>query len=348
MEQEQQNNVKVWVVRHGANGQLENMSLENNLLILGWHQVPDLTGKNEKEIEETVKQFFKKPHVYSQLTKFVLKLKQNDIVVLPLKTRPGKVAVGLVKGGYKYIEDEENEHPTKHTRKVEWIKTDVQKSAIGEDILKSLYGQLTLFEVKRKNVVERFEHIMKTGTDPALHSAPTQNEEDAIPTQENLISIIGEAEEQILQKIETKFNPHQFAELVGEVLKAEGYAISLPPRAKDGGVDVLVSKGALELESSTCVQVKMTDKPIGPDVLRSLQGTMQSFSADYGLLVSWGGFTRSTEQEAMQHYFKIKLWNAPKFMQHFYRNYNKLPREIKQKIPLKQIWTLIDDVDILD
>ena len=47
-----------------------------------------------------------------------------------------------------------------------------------------------------------------------------------------------------------------------------------------------------------CVQVKSGRQVSGVNVLRELQGVMQTFKADHGLLVSWGGFARLAEQEA--------------------------------------------------
>ena len=83
------------------------------------------------------------------------------------------------------------------------------------------------------------------------------------------------------------------------VLQAEGYFTQLSPAGPDGGVDILAGRGSLGFEGPRlCVQVKATASPVDVTVLRSLVGTMQSFNAGQGLLVSWGGFTRDLEREA--------------------------------------------------
>ena len=41
-------------------------------------------------------------------------------------------------------------------------------------------------------------------------------------------------------------------------------------------------------------------------MLRELQGSMQTFGADQGLLACWGGFKRTVEQEARQSYFNTR------------------------------------------
>ena len=92
---------------------------------------------------------------------------------------------------------------------------------------------------------------------------------------------------------------HEFARLVEAVLQAEGYFTQLSPAGPDGGVDILAGRGSLGFEGPRlCVQVKATASPVDVTVLRSLVGTMQSFNAGQGLLVSWGGFTRDLEREA--------------------------------------------------
>ena len=344
--------MKVWVIRGGRNGEHESMSLDNNLSVIGWHQVENLTNKNEEQIKEATKKEFEKPHAHSQIARFVHEIQQGDIVALPLKTQPGKVAIGRVTGNYEYREIDGKE---RHTRKVDWVKTDVQRIDIGKDMLNSLAGQLTIFQVRRNNVVERFEEIMKTGIDPELardekNITPEKREgTDPETTQQEARYIITEADQQILHKIDTRFDGHQFEEFIGEILTAEGYAVEVTQRAKDGGVDILaIEKTMLGLENLVCVQTKMTNSRIGPDILRALQGSMQNFSADYGLLVSWNGFTSATEQEAKQNNPKIKLWGAPQIMEHFYKHYHKLPEEIQRKVPLQHIWTLKPDIDAFE
>jgi len=44
-------------------------------------------------------------------------------------------------------------------------------------------------------------------------------------------------------------------------------------------------------------------------VVRELQGVVNSFGADLGLLVSWGGFTSKADEEARRNFFKIRLWD---------------------------------------
>ena len=65
-----------------------------------------------------------------------------------------------------------------------------------------------------------------------------------------------------------------------------------PPGA-DGGVDILAGRGSLGLDAPRlCVQVKSQNSPSDVTVYRTLQGTMQTFKAEQGLLVCWGGVNK--------------------------------------------------------
>lgn len=79
------------------------------------------------------------------------------------------------------------------------------------------------------------------------------------------------------------------------------------------------------------------------NTLRALQGTMQTFKATQGLLVSWGGFTRAASREARQSYFHVRLWSAADVLDAIYRVYDRLPEEIQAELPLKRVWALVLD-----
>lgn len=94
-------------------------------------------------------------------------------------------------------------------------------------------------------------------------------------------------------------------------------------------------------EPSLCVQVKSSSESSDVNVFRALKGTMQTFSARQGLLVSWGGFTRATKAEARQSFFGVRLWSANELVEAIYRSYERLPEEIQAELPLKRVWTLV-------
>ena len=70
---------------------------------------------------------------------------------------------------------------------------------------------------------------------------------------------------------------------------------------------------------------------------------MQSFKAEQGLLVCWGGFNKSVRHESRQAHFTMKLWDSSDLVEAIYRTYDSLPAEIQAELPLKQVWMLVPD-----
>ena len=142
--------------------------------------------------------------------------------------------------------------------------------------------------------------------------------------------------------LEQHFKGHDLARLVDAVLKAQGYMTELSAPGPDGGVDILAGRGALGLEGPRlCVQVKSSQSSADVNILRALQGIMQTFKADQGLLVSWGGFTKAVENESRLSFFSVRLWDAGDLVEAVLGNYDKLPKELQTELPLKRIWALV-------
>lgn len=76
-------------------------------------------------------------------------------------------------------------------------------------------------------------------------------------------------------------------------------------------------------------------------IFRELVGTMNSFKADQGLLVCWGGFTQPMKNEARQQSFKVRLWDQSDIVNAVYRAYEKLDPDIQAELPLKRVWMLV-------
>ena len=68
---------------------------------------------------------------------------------------------------------------------------------------------------------------------------------------------------------------------------------------------------------------------------------MQTFKAEQGLLVCWGGFNKTVLQESKQGHFMVRLWDSSDLVDAIYRNYERLPEEIQAELPLKRVWTLV-------
>jgi restriction system protein len=70
---------------------------------------------------------------------------------------------------------------------------------------------------------------------------------------------------------------------------------------------------------------------------------MSNFGATRGLLVSWGGFTKSARAEARRLFFQIRLWDSDALIDKITEVYEQLPGETQAELPLRRIWTLVPD-----
>lgn len=340
--------VAVWLARAGRHGVDEATALNEGRAIIGFSEIPDLsTASSETDISDLVRRTYTASsenrirNLASQLIAFVLRMKVGDIVALPLKTVSGTIALGRVSGPYSF---HEIDGVMRHTRPVEWIRPDVPRSAFQQDLLYSLGAFMTVCRIQRNGAETRISAILDRYPDPGFTEAITEISQDEV-TEVSVPSDVAEiAHDQVVARIQSQFQGHDLARLVEAVLRAEGYQTSLSPPGPDGGVDILAGRGSLGLdEGGLCVQVKATDSSADVNIFRALQGTMQTFKADKGLLVSWNGFTRQVKQEARQSHFQVRLWAASDLVQAIYRVYDKLGEEIQAELPLKRIWALVTD-----
>jgi len=337
---------KVWLTRAGKYGSDEATALDRGLAIIGFKEIPDLsaslTSENVLELVRNASPGAPEQRIRnhaSQVGAFALSMKEGDIVVLPLKTASKTVALGRVSGPYNY---REIDGEMRHTRLVNWIRSDIPRTEFHQDLLYSMGAFMTVCRIQRNDAERRIAAILSGQHDPGLAEELTTSSMVETTDENAPVDIAGIAHDQIVAYLQTRFQGHDLARLVDAVLCAEGYQTELSPLGPDGGVDILAGRGILGLDTgSLCVQVKATSSPADVTIFRALQGTMQTFKAERGLLVSWSGFTKALRQEARQSFFQIRLWDASDLIQAVCRIYEKLPEEIQAELPLKRIWTLV-------
>ncbi|MBP1928931.1 restriction system protein [Methanolinea mesophila] len=342
---------KVFMVRAGRDGEDEEYVLNHNLAMIGFREFPSLEGKKEYNevynlIQETNPDL--KPRTIGnfagQLGNFAIAMKEGDIVVLPRKLT-SQVALGKVIGPYRYLKID-NEY--RHTRAVKWIRPEIARTVFLQDLLYSFGSALTVCNISRNDAERRIEAVLNGKPDPGflgetsnrLQGAtfPIEEEESSSP---NLADL---AHDQIVSRIQSRFSGHALARLVEAVLKAEGWTTKFSPAGPDGGVDIFAGRGSLGLDQPRlCVQVKSQINPCDVTVYRTLQGSMQTFKAEQGLLVCWGGFNKAVQVESKQGYFSVRLWESRDLVEAIYRNYELLPAEIQAELPLKRVWMLVVD-----
>lgn len=328
----------VWLVRAGRHGEDEEVARREGLAIIGFEEVPDL--RMFRTYEDLLNKLLELDPEQSvprarnrgaQLWAFRERMEIGDIVVLPLKTNLGYIALGRVSGPYEYRRVGPEE---RHVRPVRWER-EVPRSVFRPDLLYSFGALMTVCQITRNDAPARMLSVLDKGRDPGPQG-------DTPPGPDGGFDIAQAAHDEIVAYVRQRFTGHSMARLVGAILEAEGFTVTISPPGPDRGVDILAGRGPMGLdEPLLCVQVKATEAPVDVNVLRALQGTMSSFGATQGLLVSWGGFTDAAKREARQHAFKIALWNQSDIVEAIYRTYESLRPEIQAELPLKRVWTLV-------
>ena len=336
------------MARAGRYGEDEDAALENNLSIIGFQEVPSLEHAQDFDaVLKLLNNYFSDKNSRTvrnyagQLYSFALAMREGDIVVLPRKST-SQIALGRVTGVYKF--QQVNSH-FRHTRPVEWLRPDVPRTAFRQDLLYSFGAFLTVCQISRNDAARRVAAVLEGKSDPGPSGTIQLSTEGALPADsesDTLPDLQEAAHDQIVAQIQSRFAGHELTRLVDAVLRADGWETTISAPGPDGGVDILAARGPLGLDSPRlCVQVKSQDAPTDVNVYRSLQGTVQAFNADQGLLVCWGGFTKAVRKEAKQGHFALRLWDSRDLVNAIYRNYEQLPAEIKAELPLQKVWMLV-------
>ena len=341
---------KVFLSRAGGTGEDENYALDHNVAIIGFTDYPSLAGAKDYDailaiVKETRPDL--KPrsagNYAGQLWAFAVAMKQGDIVVLPRKLT-SQVALGRVSGPYKY---DKVGAVSRHVRAVKWLRPDVPRSVFGQDLLHSFGALMTVCNITRNDAEQRVAAVLDGKPDPGFTPTPGKAPKpETIAGDDEAVAhdLVLAAHDQIVAHIQSRFREHALAELVNAVLAADGWATKLSPPGPDGGVDILAGRGPFGLDAPRlCVQVKSQNSPADVTVYRTLQGSMQSFKAEQGLLVCWGGFNKAVLKEAKQGHFTVRLWDSRDLVEAIYRTYEQLPAEIQAELPLKRVWMLVQE-----
>lgn len=340
----------VYVVRAGNMGAGEESAISDGLYAIdfGLHQsVNNFDDRNalRDHLQQTWSVSIHKAAMSaSQVWRFVHDIGIADLVVLPRK-QTKVVAVGRMAGEYTYRPDDELIGP--HTRVVEWRAIDIPRANFDTDLLHSLGANPTIFQVRAANAEERINGIVNAylNDSPIPDSPPISiiDDDDSTATDLDLDEYIAD---RIVERIRQKFSGHRLEYMVASILKAEGYTALQTRPGPDGGVDVVAGKGDMGFgEPRLCVQVKSSRAAVDLPDYNRLQGNVQSFGADHGLLVGLGDFTRAVRNENERSFFQIRLWGPYELAQRLIDNYDDLPLDIRTDIPLQSRRVLVESDD---
>jgi restriction system protein len=340
--------MRSWLVRLGKFGEQENHALETGELVTGWTlaDISDAVGRDDILTALNAAEPQEKPGTLQnwavQLNQFVRVMSDGDLVIVPLKTT-AQIAIGRLKGSYRHTVDN---HPA---RTVVWIRTDLPRAAVKQDLLYSLGATQTVCEISRNEAPKRFAALAGNGIDPGPSAAggvarKTPARPDAIEAGDVPINLAEIARDHIERHIAANFAGHAFTQLIAAILRAQGYQTRVSPPGSDRGVDIVAGQGALGFGSPRLVvQVKSGDLVADQPTLQGLLGCIQDTLADHGLLVSWSGFKSSVRQRTNELYFRVRLWGREEILDALFSVYDLLPEEIRTDLPLHRIWALVSD-----
>ncbi|HZL05931.1 MAG TPA: restriction endonuclease, partial [Coriobacteriia bacterium] len=176
---------QAWLIRAGRAGEREQWALRNGVSGGGFEEVPDLTHTGTREaVSAAVTQGFpsEKPATIrtfaAQMWALRGRINTGDYVVMPLKNSP-VLAIGRISGEYQYRQDPDP--ALRHVRPVEWLATDIPRTAVKQDLLYSLGAFLTICEVKRNDAAHRISMLARQGTDPGARTSPDGGHPKAVP-----------------------------------------------------------------------------------------------------------------------------------------------------------------------
>lgn len=347
-----------WVVRGGASGEDERFGLDNGVATVAWDEIGDLTGCHSREdVRAMVDEANpgdsapKRAALTGQLWAFRRSIRPGDIVVMPLKTKPGYLAMGECSGEYFY-DAEAPEGVVRHRLPVAWQETRVSKVGIKDDLLYSLNAIRTVFSPSRNNAEARLRELMRNGTDPGgATGAPSGagtpvvvEEGDEAVSDPSPAPTLDAIRDRIRGRLDEDFKAHKLTGLVADILEVMGFRCEVSEPGPDGGVDILAGMGPLGLDSPTLiVEVKSETGAVGAGVVRGLHSAMNQYAADQALLVALGGITKPAEREFAQLRTKLRVWDADALLDRLFETYDRLPAATRAKLPLKMAWVLDDE-----
>mgnify|MGYP001406244490 FL=1 len=336
--------MSIWVVRGGKFGEYENRFINESKVYLtrdgfktDLNKIPE-----QNELRTVLDDFYptlpssKLASWSDQIWSFAHDLQQKDWIIVPSKLSP-VIHVGEITGGYSY--DKNGSDPYYHSREIKWIEKDIPRGYFPTDILYQLGGFKDVFNA------DGVEKVFQTMADNDW--APTKDDDTSYEQTNELIALLQEiSRDQIAQLIRNKFKGHRLAKLVKALMETKGYTTHMGSTDESGSdLDILAAKGGMGFDddSRICIQVKADDLPVA--TLDKFLGTMNDVGANYGLLVSWGGFKSNVEQERSNEFFKVRLWNQNDLIDQVLSHYEELDNNIKGEIPLKSFWTIASDLD---
>jgi hypothetical protein len=164
----------VWLIRAGQQGQAEELALSEGVAVVGWSEIGPLTPEMSREdIKAMISATYGEQSASSLGSqasspyRLIHEVSIDDLVVLPLRSRPHHVAVGRITGPYVHRPDERFlALDAVNTRSVDWIEREVAYERFDADLQEAFGQQGTLSKIGKPNAAARI--LAALGPPPEL------------------------------------------------------------------------------------------------------------------------------------------------------------------------------------
>ena len=255
---------RAWLTRSGKYGERDDWAVSTSVTPGGFGEVADLSQcRSLDDARQLAAEAYPEAsknavgNYGAQLWALAGRMAVGDLVVLPLKAT-SQIAIGEITGDYRY-DASEPDPARRHVRPVMWLRTDVARTAVKQDLLYSLGAFSTYCQVSRNEAVARLKAVASGLTDPGTKIAklpapklghggageglqPSVDSE-TLSAEDAVINLEEHANDRIVAVVQEEFAGHRMAVLVEALLTAEGYTCWRAPEGADGGIDLLAGSG---------------------------------------------------------------------------------------------------------
>ncbi len=168
---------RVWLIRAGRDGRYEQLALDQGVCLIGWSGLGAISPDETREaLKQRIHDVWGEPRQASlasqagQVFRFVHDVATGDLVVLPLKSAPGRVSVGRVTGGYLYRSDGPFANSdAQQTRAIDWLASALSYERFDPDLREAFGQQGTVSEISKPNASQRIIDVIGGADASAIH-----------------------------------------------------------------------------------------------------------------------------------------------------------------------------------
>lgn len=232
----------LWLIRAGKYGEHEPRFFSDSACYLTWDGTEDRDlrlAQDYEGIKALLAEIYpdEKPktriNCASQIAPFVFDIQPGDWVVVPHKHKPA-IAFGEVTKGYVF--DPKTDETYRHSIRVKWLNTEVPRTSFEQDLLYSFGAFMTVCRMTRNDAEARVRATAKAGWKPQAGGVPASaagarsngSAGQPAPLEEHFDLELS-ARDQITKRVLARLKGHGMAELVGAILRAQGFSTHISP-----------------------------------------------------------------------------------------------------------------------